>query len=209
MLAALNINPLMPIVVGAAFAILVLGPLLRRVGQPQVVAYLLAGVLLGPFGVEMFTDQATIAHVGDVGVILLLFFLGMEMSLDELVKGWKVAIGGTLLQIGGSVAIANGLADGPDRADGVRYQPEQHGRRGRCAQSPRRAPCSARQDALSVLLVQDVAIAPMLIAVGLLAGNEVVLQVVGAVRVVALGTYLARTTRVVPSRARLRPASQS
>lgn len=196
-LAAMNVDPMMPVIVGAAFCILVVGLALRRVGQPQVVAYLITGVLLGPHVLEVFTDQVAIARVGDFGVLLLLFFLGMEVCVDELVRGWRVAIIGTALQVFGSVALcfAIGTLMGWPVARIVllgfvvslsstavvvsvlHAREELHEQVGR--------------DALSVLLVQDVAIAPMLIVVGLLSGGPVdkttlMLQVSGGAVIIVL-----------------------
>lgn len=71
--------------------------------QPSVVAYIVAGVVAGPFGFGIITDSNLIHTLGEFGVLMLLFFIGMEVSITSLLKNWKVVIFGTLFQIAGSV----------------------------------------------------------------------------------------------------------
>ncbi|WP_299466210.1 cation:proton antiporter [Mucilaginibacter sp.] len=63
--------------------ILLLIFLLKRLNQPYLVAYILAGVLLGPHMAGVFTDNSTISSLGEIGILLLMFFLGMEMELAD------------------------------------------------------------------------------------------------------------------------------
>ncbi|MGB9640307.1 MAG: cation:proton antiporter [Anaerolineales bacterium] len=76
-----------------------------RFGQPAVLGELLMGIILGPSVINflhtpIFTDahlEQTIAHLGELGVILLMFLAGLELHLSELAKSTKVAIlAGTL-----------------------------------------------------------------------------------------------------------------
>lgn len=58
-----------------------------RLRQPPVLGYLLAGVIVGPtMGFALVTDQSTITSLSELGVILLMFFLGLEFSLRHLLK---------------------------------------------------------------------------------------------------------------------------
>lgn len=70
----MHMDPLMPALVGIVFVILALALLLRRFRQPSVVAYLLTGVVLGPNRLGIVTDATTVARLGEIGVVLLLFF---------------------------------------------------------------------------------------------------------------------------------------
>ena len=56
-----HMDPMMPLVAGSVFAILLLGLILRRLHQPHVVVYLLAGVLLGRHATALITDEASVA----------------------------------------------------------------------------------------------------------------------------------------------------
>lgn len=63
--------------------ILLLIFLLKRFNQPYLVAYILAGVLLGPGMAGVFNDTTTISNLGDVGILLLMFFTGMEIDIPD------------------------------------------------------------------------------------------------------------------------------
>ncbi len=95
----MHLDPIMPYLVGAVLAVLILGLILRSIRQPYVIGYLIAGIVLGPHGFAFITDEDMLAHLGAIGVVLLLFFIGMEVSPRKLLDNWKVAVIGTLLQI--------------------------------------------------------------------------------------------------------------
>lgn len=95
----MHLDPVMPYLVAAVLAVLILGLLLRSIRQPYVIGYLIAGIVLGPHGFALITDDDMLARLGAIGVVLLLFFIGMEVSPKKLLDNWKVAVLGTLLQI--------------------------------------------------------------------------------------------------------------
>ena len=82
----MHMDPIMLTVTGAAFIILLIGFILRKLKQPYVIGYLIAGILVGPFGVKLLSDQAMMSRLGSIGVLLLLFFVGIEISLPRLVE---------------------------------------------------------------------------------------------------------------------------
>jgi CPA2 family monovalent cation:H+ antiporter-2 len=85
---------------GVAVAVaLVGGAVARRLGQPPLVGYLLAGVVIGPFTPGFVGDVEQISVLAEVGIVLLLFALGVEFSIRELVAVRKVALGAAVLQI--------------------------------------------------------------------------------------------------------------
>ena len=95
----MHLDSLTPVLVAIAFTVVLIGWLLKRLHQPSVVAYLLAGVILGPFGLGVIKDQDAITQFGNIGVVLLLFFTGMEVSPKHWASVWKVIVIGTTLQI--------------------------------------------------------------------------------------------------------------
>ncbi|MFT5291305.1 MAG: CPA2 family monovalent cation:H+ antiporter-2, partial [Planctomycetota bacterium] len=99
----MHMHPLLPALVASIVVVLLVGAVVRRFGQPHVIAYLIVGVILGPSGMALFEGEA-VALVGEFGVILLLFFVGMEVDLTRLVTGWRVSVIGTVLQVTLSVA---------------------------------------------------------------------------------------------------------
>jgi glutathione-regulated potassium-efflux system protein KefB len=55
-------------------------PLFKRAGLGAVLAYLTAGVIIGPFGLAIFIEASHILHVAELGVVMLLFVIGLEME---------------------------------------------------------------------------------------------------------------------------------
>ena len=92
-------DPVLSKIVLLAIGIIVAGIILKSLGQPYIVAYIIAGVALGPNGMELVTEEYIIKGLGSFGLILLLFFIGMEISLPQLIANWKVSIFGTLVQV--------------------------------------------------------------------------------------------------------------
>ncbi len=86
---------------GVAVALaLVGGAVAVRLRQPPIVGYLLAGVAIGPFTPGFVSDAEQITALAEVGIILLLFALGVEFSLRDLARVRRVAVTGALLQVG-------------------------------------------------------------------------------------------------------------
>jgi len=84
------------------------GLIARRVGLPSIVGYLLAGVALGPFTPGVFADQGVAQELAEIGVILLMFGVGIHFSLRDLLAVRGIAIPGAVVQI--TVATALGMA---------------------------------------------------------------------------------------------------
>lgn len=71
-------------VVALLAAAVVAVPLFKRAGLGSVLGYLAAGVAMGPFGLGLFSDPQAILHVAELGVVLLLFVIGLEMEPSRL-----------------------------------------------------------------------------------------------------------------------------
>ncbi len=84
--------------------------LLRRLGVPSIAGFLVAGILVGPRSLGLVSDTHEIELLAEIGVVLLLFGVGMELSLEKVRRLWKpILIGGTL-QVGITIAIATWIA---------------------------------------------------------------------------------------------------
>src|SRR6186713_2010108 len=71
-------------VVALLGAMVVAVPLFRRLGLGSVLGYLAAGLAIGPFGLGLFTDPQAILHVAELGVVMFLFIVGLEMQPSRL-----------------------------------------------------------------------------------------------------------------------------
>ena len=95
----------------AVLAALVGGAVAARLGQPTVVGYLVAGIAIGPFTPGFVGDQEQITVLADIGVVLLLFALGVQFPLRDLVAVRGIAVGAGLLQVA-TVTIAGAAVAG-------------------------------------------------------------------------------------------------
>lgn len=90
---------------GALGAALVLGLLTQRLRMSPIVGYLLAGIVVGPFTPGFVADGHLAEQLSELGVVLLMFGVGLHFHLRDLVAVRKIALPGALIQI----AVATGL----------------------------------------------------------------------------------------------------
>ena len=73
--------------------------ILHKLRVPSVVGFLIAGVFLGPHGFGFIRDIHEVELVAEIGVILLLFTIGLEISLKNLKRTRTAVLGGGFLQV--------------------------------------------------------------------------------------------------------------
>ncbi len=197
----MHLDPLLPPLVGVISVILALGLVLQFFRQPQLVGYILAGVVIGPAGLGIVTDIAVIEHLGAIGVTLLLFFIGMEVSPRQLVSGWRIAILGTLMQIlisVGTTWMIGTLFDWSlSRILFLVFVISLSSTAVVLKLLKDRGELESRvgQNVLLILLAQDLAVVPMLIIVSMLSGKSpdsmlLIKQIVGGILVSALAFWV-------------------
>ena len=91
--------PLLVNLSAALAAAFVCGLIATSLRLSPIVGYLVAGIAVGPFTPGFVADHETIAALADIGIVLLMFALGIAFSLRDLARVGRVAIGGTLLQV--------------------------------------------------------------------------------------------------------------
>lgn len=158
--------------VGVAVALV-----LRRVGVPSIAGFIVAGILVGPRAAGLVADTHEVEMLAEIGVVLLMFGIGMELSLEKVRRLWKpILVGGSLqavLTIGlaawvatvFSLSLRQGIFIGFMVAvsstaivlRGLEYRGTTDAPHGRFA--------------LGVLVFQDLSVVPMMLAIPLLAQN--------------------------------------
>ena len=172
--AASHASYLPPVLTFCAAAVVAV-PLFRRLGLSAVIGYLFAGVVIGPAGLSLIDDPGTAASVAELGVVLLLFIVGLELKVSRLLsmRGDIFGLGLcqlalTALLFGGAVlglgfglkgAIVTGLALALSATAIALQMLEERG--------DLSEPYGQR--AFAVLLFQDLAIVPILALLPLLA----------------------------------------
>lgn len=151
--------------------------LLRRLGLPSIAGFIISGALIGPHALGLIDDAHAVELLAEVGVVLLLFGIGLELSLDRLKRLWQPILIGGALQVGLTTAAAAALA----MAFGVEWRQALFlglvvavsstaiVLRGLEARGELDAPHGRL--ALGILVFQDLCVVPMILAIPLLAGG--------------------------------------
>ncbi|WP_142848890.1 cation:proton antiporter [Telmatospirillum sp. J64-1] len=190
-----------------ALVALLCGAVLARMRQSPLIGYILAGALLGPFGVGFVGSQDTVKTLAEFGILLLLFLVGLELDLRRFVSVWRVSLLATLIQIGGSVgmtlllgglfgwplglAVLLGFVIATSSTAVVIKTLEDSGE----AQSP------AGRTTLGITIAQDIAVVPMMLVLAGLASESIGILDMGKV---ALSLVLLAGLIVVLLRFRVR-----
>ncbi|MRV70641.1 Kef family K(+) transporter [Duganella sp. FT92W] len=102
--------PLITTIAAALGFGLVFGFIATKLKLPALVGYLAAGILIGPATPGFVADTALAGQLAEIGVMLMMFGVGLHFSLDDLWEVRKVALPGAVLQIGAATAMGMGLA---------------------------------------------------------------------------------------------------
>jgi CPA2 family monovalent cation:H+ antiporter-2 len=196
-------------------------PLVRRYGLSPVLGYLGAGAILGPMGLGTFmpyapwlywvtvVDPKNVSAFAELGIVFLLFLIGMELSLDRLITMRRLVFGLGSLQVVLSTAALAGIAAlaGNSGAASVII--------GACLAlsstaivlevlaNQRRLSTAAGRASFSILLAQDLAVIPILLFVSILAGGGG--SVLGGLALAFANAAVALGAIVVVGRLLLRP----
>jgi CPA2 family monovalent cation:H+ antiporter-2 len=201
-----HLDPVMLVITIVLFCSILIAYVSARLRQPIVVAYILTGVVLGPSGLAVIEDHELVTRIGEIGVVMLLFFVGMEVSIPRLMEGWRVAFVGTNIQIMISVAVCVGLVVwlGMEWQLGILFgfiiSLSSTAVVLKMLQDSSELDLPMGQNALGILLVQDMAIIPMMVILGLIGSAsisvpEISIQVLGGIAIVAFVLWLMRSGR--------------
>jgi len=182
-------------------AVVLSGFLLKKIKQPTLIAYILIGILIGQHGFDLIADETTMRYIGELGIILLFFFIGMEIDLTSFIGNWKLAVFGTLGQF--LLSIASVWAIGilfewnttriivlgfviALSSSAVIFK---------LLEEKQLLDKKIGQNVSSILLAQDIAIAPILIIISIVGGedtsfNSVILKIIGGVLILSAIIYI-------------------
>ncbi|WP_341903217.1 YbaL family putative K(+) efflux transporter [Polaromonas sp. YR568] len=104
-----NVSLISTVAAGLGLA-LIFGFLAVRLRLPALVGYLLAGVLIGPFTPGFVADAGIASQLAEIGVMLLMFGVGMHFSLKDLLAVRKIAVPGAVVQMAVATSLGMGLA---------------------------------------------------------------------------------------------------
>ena len=207
MLLVSSLDPIIILVSVLAILVIIVSLVLRKMNQTYIIGYILVGIILGKHGFNIVHEAESIHLLGELGVILLLFFIGMEINLIDFVKRWKVAVLGTLAQISLSVicvliigyyynwAFARSVVLGfvialSSSAVVIKL-----------LQDKNLIDSKVGKNVLSILLAQDVALVPLLIIISQLGGQStsiesIVLMTTGAILILGTLIYIYRKKEI-------------
>ena len=103
-------TPLIATIVAGLGLAFIFGTIAQRLKIPPLVGYLIAGVAVGPFTPGYVADQALATELAELGIILLMFGVGLHLSLKDLLSVKAIAIPGAIVQIAVATLMGLGLA---------------------------------------------------------------------------------------------------
>lgn len=162
---------------------LVLGALCERLKQNAIIGYLLAGTLLGPNALNWMPSHKAVTAIAELGVALLLFTIGLEFSWRRLRTIGPIALGGGTLQVvvtgalTAGVCLAFGLAGRTAIAIGAIVALSSTACVLRLLVSRAEIDSIHGRNGLGILLLQDIAVVPLVLLVAALARKESLVQI--------------------------------
>ncbi|GJD50071.1 Glutathione-regulated potassium-efflux system protein KefC [Methylobacterium crusticola] len=150
-------------------------PIFRLLGQSAVLGYLVAGVVIGPSGLSLITEPETARSVSELGVVLLLFIVGLELEISRLISLRRDILGLGTLQLGlcalalGGLGLLAGLKPGAATVIGIALALSATAVALQLLEERRDLAAPYGQRAFAVLLFQDLSIVGILALLPLIA----------------------------------------
>lgn len=193
-------------------------PLFRRLGLGSVLGYFAAGALVGPSVLGLFTDPATILHFSELGVVMFLFVIGLEMRPSKLWTMRHQIFGLGLAQVLGCIALLSGvgmllgLAPVTTLIAGAGFVLSSTAVIMSMLQERGEIATPEGQKAVSILLLEDLMIVPLLALVAFLAPQQqeasgltgIAIAVGAILLLIAVGRWLLDPFFALLARARAR-----
>lgn len=171
----MHVPLLQDILILLAFAVVIVFAL-QRVKIPSIIGYLLTGVVIGPYGLSLINAVEEVELLSEIGVILLLFVIGMELSIKQLASIKKTIFIGGFLQVGITVVVVGliyYLLDFPWNEAvfvGFLFSLSSTAIVLKTLQDRNEISAPHGRNALAILIFQDIIVVPMMLVAPLIAG---------------------------------------
>lgn len=152
-------------------------PIFKRAGLGSILGYLAAGMVIGPFGLGLFYDSASILHIAELGVVMFLFIIGLEMQPSRLWSLRREIFGLGVLQVGvcalllTAIGILTGFPIAASFVAGAGFVLTSTAIVMQILEESGEMASPKGQRIVSILLLEDLAIVPLLALVAFLAPN--------------------------------------
>ncbi len=201
-------DPIITRFVLTGLIILIIGLVMKKLNQPNVIGYILGGIILGPFVLGQINNSDLLVFIGNLGIIFLLFFVGMEINLSKLLSNWKIAIIGTLAQIlltlGLFLILGNWLSWSMQRSVLIAFIITLSSTAVviKLLQSRKELNTKTGQNVLGILIVQDLAVIPMMMVLQMLSNQNTsytttIIQIIGAIITIGFMVWLIRKRKLM------------
>jgi CPA2 family monovalent cation:H+ antiporter-2 len=170
--------------------------ILQRLKLPSILGFLLTGVLIGPYGLSLVKGVHQVETISEIGVILLLFVIGMELSIKQLASIRKTVFIGGFIQVGLTVVATTliykllGRSWGESVFVGFLFSLSSTAIVLKILQDRNEISAPHGRNALGILIFQDIIVVPMMLVTPILAGQSTNL-------VVAISELLIKSVLVV------------
>lgn len=151
---------------------------LQKLNLPSILGFLITGIIIGPYGLSLVKAQDQVEILAEIGVILLLFVIGMELSLKQLASMRKTVLIGGSLQVGLTVGVSTliyrtlGFAWNESVFVGFLVSLSSTAIVLKILQDRNEISAPHGRNALGILIFQDIIVVPMILITPILAGES-------------------------------------
>lgn len=177
---------------------------LQRLKLPSILGFLVTGILIGPYGFGLLNESEQIEAISEIGVILLLFVIGMELSIKQLMSIKNTVFIGGALQVGLTILVSGliyhllGYAWNEALFVGFLFSLSSTAIVLKVLQDRNEMSAPHGRNALAILIFQDIIVVPMMLFTPIIAGQSG--NVTNSILMLLLKTVIVLAITVVSAR---------
>ncbi|MCA1759838.1 MAG: cation:proton antiporter [Bacteroidales bacterium] len=151
---------------------------LQKFKLPSIIGFLLTGIIIGPYGLSLINAVEQVEILSEIGVILLLFVIGMELSIKQLMSIKKTVFIGGFLQVGVTILVAGLVYYFLDNSwnesvfVGFLFSLSSTAIVLKTLQDRQQITAPYARNALAILIFQDIIVVPMMLVTPMIAGDS-------------------------------------